>query len=199
MINEIRRPGHLWRRNELPRSVRAYFDAHRGEFSLSRVISKYPYSGNPWVKFRELTEINRYAGFHRFEGRGAGCWELVHDKIRNPRTTDLLAAAELLMGDMTRSATSGLPGGIGVDTRQVWVECLDGGVGVEVQIGEDEYTNRPEGWQRTTIRGPLAFRCLLELLGFDWIDGKLTGEEGLPPSRADVVELINQRLPGAAA
>lgn len=189
----IIRPDTLWSRQDLPTSIDAYFDAHQGEFSLSRVKSRFPYAGNPWKQFRELTEINPYDGYHRFKNKGAGCWELVRDKIRNAVTTDLLAAADILSGETSRLGINGQPGGIGIDQNEVWVGFLDGGVGVEVQIGQDEYTNRPEGWQRTTIRGPRAFRCMLELLGFDWIVENLTGE-ATAPQRAEVISEVNKRL-----
>lgn len=193
MKEQTHRPATLWSRQELPRSVDAYFSAHRGEFTLSRVKSNYPYVGDPRKHFRELPEINPYEGYHRFEGKGAGCWELVRDNIRNYRTADLLAAGELLLGETSRSGSYGQPGGIGVDQGEVWTGFLDGGVGVEVQVGQDEETNRPEGWQRTTIRGPFAFRCLLELLGFEWIDEKLTGEECWL-SHEEVIKEVTERL-----
>ena len=184
----------LWLRKDLPRSVDRYFDAHQGEFSLGRIKSQYPYNGSAWKKFRELPEINTYEGYHRFEEVGnSGCWEPIHDKIRNNRTADLLAAADLLRGRSEAAGTHGQPGGIGLDTGEVWAGLLDGGVGVEVHVGQDEYTNAPEGWQRTTIRGPLVFRCLLELLGFDWIEKKITGEE-TAPSHAEVRKLVKERL-----
>ncbi|MDA7649421.1 hypothetical protein N8580_03705 [Akkermansiaceae bacterium] len=157
--------------------------------------SGYPYSGRPWERFQELPEVNPYEGFGRFVGAGEGCWELIHDKIRNNCTADLLAAGQLLKGKTSRSGSHGSPGGIGLDEQSVWISFFDGGVGVEVQIGEDELTNRPEGWQRTTIRGALAFRCLLTLLGFDWIEEKLTGED-TPPSRQKVKEIVEERLTG---
>jgi hypothetical protein len=189
----MQRPGTLWTHKDAPRSVEGYFSSHQGEFSFGRMKSLYPYNGSAWNKFRELLEINPYEGYHRFEGKGEGCWELVHDKIRNGRTADLLAAAELLSGETKRSGTSGPPRGIGIDQGEVWVGLLDGGVGVEVQVGQDEETNRAEGWQRTTIRGPLAFRCLLEVLGFDWINRKLPGEE-VRPSHKEISNLVDDIL-----
>lgn len=155
--------------------------------------SRYPYYGSPWKQFRELPQIDPYEGYHRFAGRGDGCWELIRDKIRNDRTADLLAAAERLLGDPNQAVAYGPHGGIGIDQGEVWVGFLDGGVGVEVHIGEDEETNRPQGWQRTTIRGPRALRCLLGLLGFNWIEGTLTGEDG-PPDREEVIREVSERL-----
>ena len=193
MNESEKHPETLWSPKELPVSVDAYFSAHRGEFSLRHVKSKYPYGSDAWKKLRALPEINPYEGYHRFEGRGEGCWEPVRDKIRNPLTADLLATAELVSGKTRRTGTHGAPGGIGIDQSEVWVGFLDGGVGVEVHIGEDEETNRPEGWQRTTIRGPLAFRCLVEFLGFDWISEPLANEDAVP-SQEDVRRLINKNL-----
>lgn len=183
----------LWKYRRPTTSVDLYFSSHQGEFSLSRMKSLYPYKGNVWKSFRELPKINYYEGFHRFEGRGAGCWEILRDEICNNRTADLLAAADRLGGNGTSEGTYGPPGGFGVDQCGVWVGLLDGGVGVEVQVGQDEHTNRPEGWQRTTIRGPLAFRCLVELLGFDWIDQKLMAEE-VPPCHAKITNLVHDLL-----
>ena len=187
------RPDTLWKYREPTQSVEAYFDAHRGEFRLRGMKSLYPYQGNAWKNFRELPEINPYEGYHRFAGRGEGCWELIRDNIRNNRTADLLAAADLLTGKGESAGITGPPRGFGVDQRGIWVGLLDGGVGVEVHVDQDEETNRPDGWQRTTIRGPRAFRCLLELLGFDWINEKLTGEES-SPTRGDIMEEVNRLL-----
>jgi hypothetical protein len=156
--------------------------------------SRFPYSGDAVRSFRELREINPYEGYHRFaKGAAEGCWTLIKDKIRNNLTADLLAAAEVLFGQVATNATYGPAGGYGVDTGEVWVGLLDGGVGVEVHVGQDDETGRPEGWQRTTIRGPKAYRCLLELLGFDWIDEKLNGEE-YAPTRGEILEEVNRLL-----
>ena len=197
MNDTIQRPKALWTHKNAPNSVQSYFDAHQGEFELRRMKSSYPYEGSPWKKFRELKEINHYEGFKRFEGRGEGCWEPFPDKIRSGCTADLLAAAELMRGDLVPSGTYGTPGGFGIDERDVWVGFLDGGIGVEVQVGQDEDTNRPFGWQRTTIRGALAFRCLLEVLGFTWVGQRLTGEDKLSPSHEEVIKIVRERLAAA--
>ena len=193
MSDSMQRPETLWTHKDAPRSVEGYFSAHQGEFSLGRMKSLYPYKGSAWKKFRELPKINPNEGYHRFVEKGEGCWEPIHHKIRSNGTADLLAAAELLTGACEASGTHGSPGGIGVDEGSVWVDLLDGGVGVEVQVGQDEYSNKPEGYQRTTIRGPLAFRCLLELLGFDWINEMITGEKE-PPRHEGVFKLVNERV-----
>jgi hypothetical protein len=152
--------------------------------------SRFPYSGDAVRSFRELREINPYEGYHRFaKGAAEGCWTLIKDKIRNNLTADLLAAAEVLFGQVATNATYGPAGGYGVDTGEVWVGLLDGGVGVEVHVGQDDETGRPEGWQRTTIRGPKTYRCLLELLGFNFINEKLTGES-LTPSHREIIDMV---------
>jgi hypothetical protein len=194
MITPQPRPNVLWTHTAPTRGVERYLSAHRGEFRLRGMKSRSPYSGDAVRSFRELREVNPYEGYHRFaKGAGEGCWMLIKDKIRNNLTADLLAAAEALSGQVATNATYGPAGGYGVDTGEVWVGLLDGGVGVEVHVGQDDETGRPEGWQRTTIRGPKAYRCLLELLGFDWIDEKLNGEE-YAPTRGEILEEVNRLL-----
>jgi hypothetical protein len=75
----------------------------------------------------------------------------------------------------------------------VWVALLDGGVGVEVAVWESQHTNKPKARQRTTIRGPRAYRALLELLGFDWINRRLAGEE-MTPSHVEITTMVNDLL-----
>lgn len=190
MITPQPRPNVLWTHTAPTRGVERYLSAHRGEFRLRGMKSRSPYSGDAVRSFRELREVNPYEGYHRFaKGAGEGCWMLIKDKIRNNLTADLLAAAEALSGQVATNATYGPAGGYGVDTGEVWVGLLDGGVGVEVHVGQDDETGRPEGWQRTTIRGPKAYRCLLELLGFNFINEKLTGES-LTPSHREIIDMV---------
>ena len=194
MITTHPRPKVLWTHTAPTRGVERYLSAHRGEFRLRGMKSRFPYSGDAVRAFWELHEINPYEGYHRFaKGASEGCWMLIKDKIRNNLTADLLAAAEALSGAVATNATYGPAGGYGVDTGEVWVSLLDGGVGVEVQVGEDDETGRPEGWQRTTIRGPKAYRCLLELLGFNFISEKLTGES-LTPSHREIIDMVTDLL-----
>jgi hypothetical protein len=188
------RPARLWTQDDPTPGVEAYFGAHQGEFYVEGIKSAYPYRGSKWWKdFEELETINPDEGYHRFEGRGAGSWTLCDDEIENGLTADLLAAANLLGGSGEAGGTHGPAGGYGVDTGEVWVGLLDGGVGVGVHVGQDESTNEPEGWQRTTIRGPRAFRCLLELLGFDFISEKLTGEP-VTPSHQEIINMVTDLL-----
>lgn len=194
MITTHPRPKVLWTHTAPIRGVERYLSAHRGEFRLRGMKSRFPYSGDAVRAFRELHEINPYEGYHRFaKGASEGCWMLIKDKIRNNLTADLLAAAEALSGPVATNATYGPAGGHGVDTGEVWVSLLDGGVGVEVHVGQDDETGRPEGWQRTTIRGPKAYRCLLELLGFNFISEKLTGES-LTPSHREIIDMVTDLL-----
>ena len=118
---------------------------------------------------------------------------MVKDRIVNNLTADLLAAADHLGAESESERESGNPGGFGLDTAHVWVPVLDGGVGVEFHQGQDEWTNRMEGWQQTTIRGPRAYRVLLEFLGFKWIPRRLPGEE-VRPNHQEIVKLVETLL-----
>jgi hypothetical protein len=125
----------------------------------------------------------------RFEGRGEGCWAPRRNHFPNCLTADLFAAGDLLGGKQESKFSSAMPFGLGADSGAVWVSLLDGGVGVEVVMWEHEYTNRIHGRQRTTVRGPTAYRALLELLGFDWIDRRLVGEK-IRPSHKEIRSLV---------
>jgi hypothetical protein len=155
--------------------------------------SNYPYHGPASSSFRRLTRVDPRETYDRFEAFGIGCWTLRRDKILNDLTADLLAAADFLRGAMKSNASSAGPGGMGVDSSKVWVSFLDGGVGVEVQLYEHERTNRVSGTQRTTIRGAKAYRALLEVLGFDWINRKLEGEAE-KPARDEIAQLVENSL-----
>lgn len=184
----------LWSRHSMLGGVSKYFDAHRGEFSTSRIKSRYPYTGNAWSVFMELSSINPTSGYHHFNNvPGVGCWALIRDKILNSQTADILATAEILSGQCATNSTYGPARGYGVDTSEVWIPLLDAGAGVEVHVGQDEETNKPLGWQRTTIRGPRAFRAIVKLLGFDWINQTLAGEK-TAPNRSEFSELVNTLL-----
>ena len=174
------RPETLWTLESPTPSVARYLDAHRGEFDTESVESEYPYAGPTSGRFRQLKTIDPYEGYERFEGLGVGCWTLKSDGILNSLTADLLAAADLMGGKSSSDSVSAFPGGIGIDTSKVWVSLLDGGVGVDVHLSEHEITNRVSGRQRTTIRGPKAYRALLEFLGFSWSNRKLFGELKAP-------------------
>jgi hypothetical protein len=45
----------------------------------------------------------------------------------------------------------------------------------------------------TTIRGPKTYRCLLELLGFNFINEELTGES-LTPSHREIIDMVTDLL-----
>jgi hypothetical protein len=193
MKNAPYRPTTLWLHEAPSPSVDKYIDAHRGEFNTDWIESGYPYVGPAASCFRRLTKINPCEVYDRFEGQGIGCWTLKRDKILNELTADLLAAGDFLKGKMKTDSVSSAPGGIGAESSKVWVSFLDGGVGVEVLLCEHERTNRVQGTQRTTIRGPKAYRALLELLGFDWINRKLEGE-AIKPDRAEILQLVEHAL-----
>ena len=184
------RPESLWNQKALTPSVSKYIRAYRGEFDADSIESEFLYRGPASAAFRRLTKIDPSEGFDRFEGRGSGLWTLRNDRILNPLTADLLAAADTLGGELETKSSSAFPGGIGADSRNVWVTLLDGGVGVEVVLWELQTTNRVKARQRTTIRGPKAYRVLLELLGFDRISRKLHGESVIPP-HDEIMRLTN--------
>ena len=188
-----RRPKTLWSQKSPTPSVSEYFDTYMGEFSTDWIDSCYPYGAKASAAFRQVLKMGEYEASQRFEGKGNGCWALRSDGILNDLTADVLAAAEALGGKLETASSSSMPGGIGADSGTVWVSILDGGVGVEVVLCEHEYTNRMEAHQRTTIRGPRAYRALLELLGFDWINRRLTGEPATP-SHQEFIQLVNDLL-----
>ena len=188
------RPTELWNNNMCPRSVEEYFDAYMGEFDYDWVTSDYPYKGPASAFFRLLTKkVDPYESFARFENMGACGWATKHAGRLNPFTADLLAAAERLGGKLGVESSSSMPGGIGADSGDVWVSLLDGGVGVEVLIWQHQTTNHLHTRQCTTARGPRAYRALLELLGFDWINRKLPGEE-VTPTHKEIIALVNDLL-----
>jgi hypothetical protein len=193
MNSTIYRPTTLWLHEAPTISVDRYIDAHRGEFSTNRMVSRYPYHGPPSALFRRLTRIPAHEAYDRFEAHGMGCWTLKRDGILNDLTADLLAAADFLRGKVQADGSCSGPGGIGLDSSKVWVAFLDGGIGVEVQLYEHQSTNRVSGTQRTTIRGAKAYRALLELLGFDWINRKLEGEVK-KPDRAEIAQLVEDAI-----
>ena len=187
------RPQTLWRQESPTPSVRKYFDTYQGEFDTQEINSDYPYEGKASRYFRQVLGMDEYEAARRFEGKGNGCWALRSDRILNNLTADVLAAAEALGGKLATKSASGMPGGIGAEVGTVWVALLDGGVGVEVTLYEHETTNRMRAYQRTTIRGPRAYRALLELLGCHWIKRRLQGESATP-SHEELTQLVNDLL-----
>lgn len=187
----------LWTQESPTPSVDRYISLHRGEFDIEDIQSDYPYGGKASGYFRRINAESEWSPFDMFKGQGEGCWVLRRDAILNNLSADLLAAADLLNGKSASSGISGMPGGIGIESGKVWVSLLDGAVGVELHISEHEYTNRVSGRQRTTIRGPLAYRVLLEFLGFDYSPRKLYCESKAP-SRKEIREAI-QRLKSPTA
>ena len=191
--NRLVRPGILWESETPPRSVEAYFNAHAGEFDCEGLSSDYPYSGPASRYFVLSPEKDPRPHLERFDHIPAPCWEVPTRKILNPLTADLLAAAEFLGSEIGSSSTSGPPGGFGADAHRTWMPLLDGGVGFDLQIYQDEWTNRVSGAQRTVVRGPRAYRVLLELLGFSWINRPLPGER-MMPRRGDICRSMSELL-----
>jgi hypothetical protein len=188
------RPRTLWSQESPTPSVSKYFNTSQGEFDTDEIDSYYPHGGKASVVFRQVLKMGDYEASQRFESKGNGCWALRSDRILNDLTADVLAAAETLGGKLETTSSSSMPGGIGADVGTVWVALLDGGVGVEVVLCQHEYTNRMEAHQRTTIRGPRAYRAVLELLGFDWINRRLASESETP-SHQEFIQLVNDLLP----
>jgi len=194
LAHQIReRPEVLWTLDSATLSVERYLNAHRGEFNSEYMESGYPYYGTASKRFRRIATINPCEGYERFEALGIGCWTLKGDVILNDLTADLLAAADLMGGQGASKSVSAMPGGIGIDASKVWVSLLDGGVGVDVHIMEHETTNRVIGSQRTTVRGPRAFRVLLELLGFESSKRKIFGEL-TAPTHTEIASQVDQLL-----
>lgn len=186
-------PDSLWTHESPTPSVKRYLSLHRGEFDTDLIESGFPYSGKASGRFRRFIPESEWTFFDMFKGRGEGCWVLRRDGILNDLSADLLAAADYLKGSSSSSSISGMPGGIGVESGKVWVGLLDGGVGVELHVSEHERTNRVSGSQRTTIRGPMAYRVLLEFLGFDYSSRKLYCETKAP-SRSEIQATIGKLL-----
>ena len=187
------RPQTLWRQESPTPSVRKYFRTYQGEFDTQAISSDYPYEGEASRYFRQVLRMKEYEADQRFEGKGNGCWALRSDRILNNLTADVLAAAEALGGKLETKSVSAMPGGIGAAGATVWLALLDGGVGVDVVLCEHETTNRMRAQQRTTIRGPRAYRALLQLLGCHWIKRRLPGESATP-SHEEFIQLANDLL-----
>jgi hypothetical protein len=193
MSQITQRPQTLWSQESPTPSVQEYFDTYQGEFDTKEIESDYPYGGRASWYFRQVLKMGAYEASIRFEGKGNGCWALRSDRILNNLTADVLAAAEALGGKLETTSASAMPGGIGADVGTIWVALLDGGVGVDVVLCQHETTNRMQAYQRTTIRGPRAYRALLKLLGCHWINRRLPGESATP-SHEEFIQLVNDLL-----
>ena len=190
------RPETLWAQSSLTPSVGKYIKAFGGEFNTEFMESEFPYSGRPSNAFRRITRPDPSEHGERFEDRGHGCWALKRDHILNPLTADLLAAADAMGGTPETDSASTFRSH--VERGKVWVSFLDGGVGVAVMLSEHETTNRVHASQRTTIRGPRAYRTLLELLGFDWIKRRLQCESATP-CHEEIREQVAKLLKGGSS
>ena len=172
----------LWIPDAYTPSVQAYVDAFRGElwFDPSET-SGYPYNGPAKEYFKRIVKVNAFEAAERFEGKGVGCWGARKNPALSVFTADLLATADALGGRLDDTQKYG----------SVWTALLDGGVGVFVYLYQHETTNHIRARQVTTVRGPRAYRALLELLGFDWIPRRLFGEASAP-SRVEIVTLVDE-------
>jgi hypothetical protein len=72
------------------------------------------------------------------------------------------------------------------------VSFLDGGVGVRLDLGQDERTNQIEGYQTTTIRGPAALAAVFDALRFDLPQTLLRAVP--PPDFAAVARFVDRRM-----
>lgn len=159
----------LWTMKAPTAGVEKYLLFLSAEFGIPPMKSGVPYHGPASLRFRRVTANS-----------DTGSWGLRSREVANPLVLDLLAAAEALGGSHESRGCSGGPGGIGVDSAKLHIPLLDGGVSVDVVMTEHERTNRMEASQRTIIRGPTAYRALLQVLGFDWIPRRLLGETRTP-------------------
>lgn len=169
------REPYLFSPTRPPQAVRTYFRMHRGELVLvdfqnerdAWMDSPHPRDGQLLAEdFRRVSEKKATLSQH-FPGRGQGCWTLAYDYPGSWSTALVLAVGSALGGKAERTGTSGMPGGIGVDRGELWVSFLDGGVGVRLDLGQDEWTNQIEGFQTTTIRGPAALAAVFDALRFE--------------------------------
>ncbi len=173
----------LWApRNPSP-GVKTYIDAHY-EFHPDEIKSDYPYRNRRWKEW--------------FKSFPEGGWKLRQDHIHNCLSADLIAAAECLTSKMDITNYPGMPGGIGAEGACVNIPLLDGSVSVEFLQYEDQYTNKVHASQKTLVTGPLAFRVLLELLGFSGPIGRLKGEKRVP-KHPEVVALVTESLAAGKA
>jgi hypothetical protein len=183
-----------------PQAVRTYFGMHRGELVLvdfqnerdAWMDSPHPRGGQLLAEdFRRVSEKKATLSQH-FPGRGQGCWTLSYDYPGSWSTALVLAVGSALGGKAERTGSSGMPGGIGVDSGELWVSFLDGGVGVRLDLGQDERTNQIEGFQTTTIRGPAALAAVFDALRFDLPQTLLRAVP--PPDFAAVARFVDRRM-----
>ena len=173
---------------------------HRGELVLvdfqnerdAWMDSPHPRDGQLLAEdFRRVSEKKASLSQH-FPGRGQGCWTLAYDYPGSWSTALVLAVGSALGGKAERTGTSGMPGGIGVDRGELWVSFLDGGVGVRLDLGQDEWTNQIEGFQTTTIRGPAALAAVFDALRFELPRTLLRAVP--PPDFAVVARFVDRRM-----
>lgn len=166
MSNKISPPKLLWSVDNPPEAVLNYFYCFNGEFDTSYIESGYPYSGAPSTKFRRnvLDKFDHYNHLREYDG---DLWVPKRNDPLSDLAADLLAAASLLSEQKSEYSGSGkFPGGMHAESGQVCVPVLDGAVGVEVRIIEDEWTNKLSAYTRAGIRGEAAYKAIVELLGF---------------------------------
>ena len=186
--------------NRPPRSVRAYFGLHRGELVLvdfqderdAWMESPHPRDGNLQAEDVQRVPAEQASLSNHFPGRGEGCWTLAYDYPGSWSTALVLAVGSALGGKLTTTRSSGMPGGIGADSGEVWLAFLDGGVGVRLDLCQDEVTNAIEGFQTTTIRGPAALAAVFDALRFELPPDLLRDVQ--PPDFAAVARFVDRRL-----
>lgn len=182
-----------------PRCVREYFRLHRGELQLVDFPGEDDWFESPHPRSGELAaeDVRRVSAkkarlSNRFPGRGKGCWTLAYDYPGSWSTALVLAVGSALGGKPSTTRTSGMPGGIGADSGEIWLPFLDGGVGVRLDLCQHEVTNQIEGFQTTTIRGPAALAAVFEALRFELPPDLLRDVK--PPDFAAVRRFVDRRL-----
>jgi hypothetical protein len=180
----------LWEHDNLSGGIEAYINAH-WEFDPGLIESGYPYNGVKWSNLFESTPKLDQWGVP--DATLGSAWKPQYDGIHNGLTADLIAAAEILSegGEIERS--SAMPGGIGAGGPTIQIPFLDGGLFVKFKQWEDDITNEFRASQTTLIEGALAFRVILELLGFEGPRGILENEKEHPDA-GEVRRIVSDRV-----
>jgi hypothetical protein len=119
--------------------TQAYINAH-WEFDWCYIASRRPYSGISWS--REFKSISR-----------SDAWGLRRDGIGNGLTADPIATVEAL-GLPHSSRVDGAGFRVYAEGMSAWLPVLDGGVYVNFEMWEHQYTNQVHGSQTTRVLGP---------------------------------------------
>jgi len=196
VTRKINRPLVLWDPESPPAAVDTYMEFHGCEYEPSDFSSEYPYEGPASKRFRIITSRWEQHQELWLVEKGERYWVPRSDGILNSLTADLLAAAELLGGRPNTGSVGSMPGGMGASTDRMWIPLMGGGIGITLSVAEDLYTNEEIMYHDTIILGSMAYRALLAVLGFEWID-RLLLDEKRKPGRTEFVAEINELLAAA--